>query len=225
MLFDYKMTSATIGQIPVGQNKANEGKFYVVAQLKNMKNRRGAQTTVVIFEQDDAEFVAAVRSVFPATGNDPTGQPYHGTNTAIAAANFDMLAAMKQLENVNGDDFTLFPGAKNFDCPLPGKYIMTYATALNGNAAGSPVMEKNSNFVKVVDRITIFVMMYDEASEQYVEGWNPARRLQSRMNNLIPLEAFIQDPQNKAKVNPRDLGQSAAVPQDATTANAEDETI
>lgn len=221
MLFNYKMTSATIGQIPAG--KANAGMYYVVAQLKNVANRRGKSTTITVFANDDEDFVTAVRSVFPATGIDPTtNQPWNGTDTTAPATGFDRLAAIKKLESLNGEDYTLFQGGKNFSTPLPGKYVMTYATNLNGHAAGEPVLEKNSSFVKVVSEVNIFVMMYDEAAEQYVEGYTPADRLRSRMNNLIPLEEFIKDPAKKAMVNPRDLGETVIVPLDAESDNADE---
>jgi hypothetical protein len=99
---------------------------------------------------------------------------------------------------------------------------MTYATALNGHNAGDVVLEKNSSFVKVVSAVNIFVMMYDEASSQYVEGWDPTHRLRSRMNNLIPLEEFIKDPAKRALVNPRDLGETVSIPQDASSQTADE---
>lgn len=219
MLFDYKMTSATIGQIKSG--KANEGMYYVVASLKNTVNLRGKATIITVFANDDPEFVNAVRSVFPATGNDPeTNQPWGGTDTAAPATGFNKLEAIKKLENLNGIDYTLFKGGKNFEAPLPGKYVMKYATDLNGHKTGEPICEKNSSFVKVVSSVNIFVMMYDEASEQYVEGWTPADRLRSRMNNLVPLEQFVKE--NRAMVNPRDLNEPAvSVPSEGPAAPEE----
>lgn len=226
MLFTYKMTSATIGRVKetnaAGQRNSNAGDYYVVARIKNTKNPRAKDTAIVVFERDDKAFVDAVRSVFP-TGNDANNQPYNGSNTTIAAGSFDMATAMQQLENVGGENFRIFPDAKNMDFPLPGKYVMTYATALNGANAGDPVKEKNSGFVKIVTKVKLFVMMYDEAADQYVEGYGPEDRLNSRMNNLIALEKFIEKPENKAMVNPRDLNESApSVPQDAGASSEDD---
>lgn len=222
-LYNYVMKSATIGQIPTGKGKANEGMYYVVAGLKNEKNRREQVTRVTVFQNDDPEFVNAVRSVFPASGTDQNNNPWNGTSTEVTSTDFSMAEAMKKLKNLDGEDYTIFVDAKNFDCPLPGKYVMTYATNLAGHQAGEPIKEKNSSFVKVVTSVEIFVMMYDEAKDQYVKGWGPEDRLRSRMNNLIPLEEFIKDPANRAMVNPRDLGEKVSVPNDGE--QEEDEMI
>lgn len=214
-LYDYKMVACYIGRVQTG--KANAGEYYVVASLKNKKQPREHATKVTIYRSDDEDFVDAVRSVFPATGNDPTtGQPWNGTDATAPATGFDKAAALKKLETMGDFDYTLFTNAKNMDQPLPGKYVMTYATDLNGHKAGEPVLEKNSTFVKVVKKVNIFVLMLDEASEQYAKGYTPEDRLKSKMNNLIPLEEFIKDPAKKAMVNPRDLGESVAVPLDST---------
>ena len=61
--------------------------------------------------------------------------------------------------------------------------------------------------------------MFDEASNQYVDGWDPQTRAKSLRKTLIPLESLINsaDENERRLVNPRYMpGAVRTVPQDDT---------
>ena len=210
MLYDYLFKNVRIGRVAEG--KRNEGKYYVTGEFKNAKFPRSHGTQETIWQDDDPEFVNTIRSMFPATGKDLEGNDWNGLNKDLDGTTWGAKGyndAIKALQNLDGINWLLFSSAKNLDFKLDGLYCMKFATNLIGNGTaenpqfkeGEYIKEPSGHYVKVYDTVTIFVMMYDEAANQYVEGWGPKERLRSKMRNMVPLAAVIAE--NPDLVDPR----------------------
>lgn len=200
MLKDYLLKNVRIGKVADG--KRNTGNYYLTCEIKvadpRFRNMRGEKET--IWYDEDPELIDTVRSVLPATGNDPQGNPWNGLNTDITTFGIaEYNAAMKTLENMDGINWLLRANGKFLDYELDAPMCMKFATDLVGNGTvQNPqfhkddfVRDQSGSYVKVFKKVRIFVQMFDEATNDYVNGMEPEARLKNKMRNMVPLAAVI----------------------------------
>lgn len=199
---DYRLTALTIDKVAEG--KVNAGKIFVSGQLRNTKCRWEEPYTLTIFEEDDPIFVEVVRHAFPK------GNPWHGTNEEIPVEGFDRKVAEKSLQNVDGEDYTLFHNGKYLTIDLGGKYVRKYNNDVGGHHTGEWVCEPNSNFIKVETTATVFVLIKGEERfdpqtgkdiSDYMKGFFPEDGRKKVLRNLIPVENL--SPAERALINPK----------------------
>lgn len=196
---DFKIINLSVNKIAEG--KINAGKLYCTITLRDTRNFMAKPFATAIFEEDAPELFTAVRNALPATGNNPaTNQPWNGTNTTLPATH-KMEDSIKALSDAG---FGVIMGGHLVDAELGGKYVMEYATPLNGHAVGDPVLESNSNYAKTVEKVKVFVIYADEVTKEPLSGWDVETRIRSRKRNLTPVETYLSDPQKKSLINPRD---------------------
>ena len=188
MLFDYRLASIEVCQIPNG--KQNAGEYYLRAMLRNKKFRQEKPKRIAIFKDADPELIEAVRNIYPL------GNQFKGLNREIAEAGFDATQAIKQLENYNGDDYLTYHHGKFMIAPLNGMFAMKYNGNIGGHQSGEWVKNPNSNFVKVWTETTVFVMCGNEQEvyvdgkdvTTYLNGWSPLEQVENYKRLLTPLE-------------------------------------
>lgn len=207
MLFNYVLTHVRIGKISAdtaNPNKQNVGDYYVTGILKNPSFRRAHGEREIIWTADDPDLVDAVRSVFPKTGKDSDNNDWNGT-ADIDPSTFVPEDAEKTLRNYRDADWLVFNNGKFIDAKLDGLYCMKYSQDLGTHKKGDWVCDPSGLYVRVWDSVRIFVCMYDEQTEQYVEGWSLKQRMAARLRNMLPLAVAIK--QVPDKVDPRYLSQ------------------
>lgn len=200
MLKDYLLKNVRIGKVADG--KRNAGNYYLTCEVKvadpRFRNVKGEQET--IWYDEDPELIDTVRSVLPANGNDPQGNPWNGLNTDITTFGItEYNAAMKALQNMDGTNWLLRANCKYINYVFGAPMCMKFATDLVGNGTaeapqfhkGDFVKDQSGSYVKVYDHMRILVQMFDEATEDYCNGMDPDTRIKNKMRNMVPLAAVI----------------------------------
>ena len=222
MLYNYRLTHVRIGKVEAdaaNANKQNVGKYFIIGQLRNERFRNAAPTTLTVWQDDDPDLIQAVREIYPKEGKDSDGNAWNGLSDADAE-NFDPMEAEKLLRKYKEVDWLLYENGKRITAKLDGPYCMQYSTDLGNHKAGEWVCDPTGTYVKVWTEREIFVRMYDEANNQYMEGWSEAERLRSDMRRLVPLAVVVKMAPDK--VDPRYLN-GYNVPSVSAEAPADDE--
>lgn len=188
MLFDYRLASIEVAQIPNG--KQNAGEYYLRAMLRNKMFRQEKPKRVAIFKDADPELIEAVRNIYPL------GTRFNGLNREVAEAGFDATTAIKQLENYNGEDYLTYRNGKFMTASLNGMYAMKYNGNIGGHVSGEWVKNPNSQYVKVWTETTVFVMCGEKEQytvdgrdvTTYLNGWSPLEQVENYKRLLTPLE-------------------------------------
>lgn len=203
MTFNYVLQNPHIEMTTVGQNNP-VSEPYIIGSIRNTQLRREKPRSLVIFKSDDPEMVLALMKLLPKAGTwidaDKKPHNWNGVKELTAGETFgdEQYQAAIKLFAADENAWTDFSGFKYIMYKLPGKYVQRFSQDLGGHKKDEWVCEPNSNYVKVVTEIPLFVGVAQEGAtqeqDQYIQGWTPADRLRSAMKRYVPLDKLIEHP-------------------------------
>jgi hypothetical protein len=191
-LNSYSMQNVRIGKVADG--KQNAGRFFLVCDLINDDYDTEKKTKQIFWEDVLGMRIDRIRECYPATGKDPEGNEWNGSNSDIVPAEFNQHKAELALRNYEGKDQLLLDNGTYVYGELDGPYCMKYVTNLGEHKEGEWVCDK-AGFIRVFTRIKLFVRFKKDGVTP-LSGWSVEERLEQRKRNMLPLAAALKEVPN-----------------------------